>query len=192
LASLAYRTNAAAANHPVYQLDNELSGRDNKVWTLRHEGTAEGNFLNEVRSRVGHTLPKLVMGHRGTSRATDWPNNVVDTVALAPVTQRHKKAEQLFEKALSKHHVSLEHAAVVGHSAGGLVASHLSSRFGVQSHAFNPHIPLVATENYGNRTNHIYISGRDPVSAMARFFPTSRVTYVKAKRKDHHSLENFL
>jgi hypothetical protein len=75
LASLAYKTNAAAANHPVYQLDNELSGRDNKVWTLCHEGTAEGNFLNEVRSRVGHTLPKLVMGHRGTSRAADWPNN---------------------------------------------------------------------------------------------------------------------
>jgi pimeloyl-ACP methyl ester carboxylesterase len=93
---------------------------------------------------------------------------------------------------MSKHKVSLEQAAVVGHSAGGLVASHLSSTFGVQSHAFNPHIPLVATENYGKASNRIYISGKDPVSAMARFFPTSRITYVKAKGRDHHSLANFL
>jgi predicted esterase YcpF (UPF0227 family) len=116
----------------------------------------------------------------------------MDAVGLAPVTQRTKKAEQVFQKALSKHHVSLEQAAVVGHSAGGLIASHLSSRFGVQAHSFNPHIPVVATENYGKPSNHIYISGRDPVSTMARFFPTSRVTYVRATKKDHHSLGNFL
>ena len=179
LASLAYKTNASADEHPVYQLDYGLSNRDNKVWTMRPLAEKPAG-------------PRLVLGHRGTSRAGDWPNNLMDAVGLAPVTARQKKAEQLFQKAMSKHKMSLEQTAVVGHSAGGLVASHLSSRFGVQSHAFNPHIPVIATENYGKPSNHIYISGRDPVSTMARFFPRSRVTYVKAKGRDHHSLGNFL
>ena len=191
LANLAYKGNASA-EHPVYQLDNQMSNRDSKVWTLRHEGDAQGDFLDEVRSRVGHSLPKLVVGYRGTSRAGDWPNNLMDAVGLAGATARQKRAEQVFEKAMSKHKMPLEQTAVVGHSAGGLVASHLSSRFGVQAHAFNPHIPMLATENYGKPSNHIYISGRDPVSTMARFFPTSRVTYVKARGRDHHSLGNFL
>jgi hypothetical protein len=29
------------------------------------------------------------------------------------------------------------------------------------------------------------------VSAMARFFPNSRITFVKAKGRDHHALKNF-
>ena len=179
LAQLAYRPNRKADEHPLYQLDYSLSNRDHKVWTMRPLADKPPG-------------PKLVIGYKGTTGLSDWPNNLLSTVGMAPLTARHKKAEQVFARALEKHHMSLAEAATVGHSAGGLVASHLNSRFNVQSHAFNPHIPLVATENYAKPTNHIYISGKDPVSIMARMFPKSRVTYVKAKGRDHHALRNFL
>ena len=139
LAQLAYKSNQVADQHPLYQLDPAMSGRDHKVW-LRREGAPQQG-------------PKLVVGHRGTTRLGDWTNNIISSVGLAPFTVPHKKAESLFQRALSKHHVSLEEAATVGHSAGGLIASHLSSRYNVQSHAFNPHIPLVAVENYARPTN---------------------------------------
>jgi hypothetical protein len=178
LANLSYRNNQTADEHPSYQLDHKLSNRDHKVWTRRESAKPEG--------------PKLVVGHRGTSRLGDWGNNLISTMGLAAFTARHKNAEALLHVAMTKHHATLKDTATVGHSAGGLVASHLNSRYNVQSHVFNPHIPLVSFQNYGKPTNHIYVSGKDPVSTMARFFPGSRLTFVKSKGKDHHSLSNFL
>lgn len=176
-AAKAYDDAGAADSVPGYKLDADLSGRDNKVW-LR-EGDGPG--------------PRVVLGHRGTSSkhaAADWFNNTLSTLGLARFTARHKNAEAHLAKVIRKH--GKDGLASVGHSAGGLVAGHLGSRYGIGTRAYNPHQPLLPTMNYAKAKQHIYISGKDPVSALARFFPQTRFTYVKAKGRDHHSIANFL
>jgi hypothetical protein len=177
-AHASYNDSSDADTVPGYRLDPELSAKDSKVWT---------------REAADGPGPKTVIGHRGTSIKKhgfrDVTNNLLSTLGFARFTSRHKTAEAHLARVIQKH--GKEGLVATGHSAGGLVAGHLGSRFGVETHLYNPHVPLLATANYSKPNNHIYISGKDPVSAMARFFPNSRITFVKAKGRDHHALKNF-
>jgi hypothetical protein len=177
-ANASYSEASDADTVPGYTLDPELSGKDSKVWT-RNAEKSQG--------------PKTVIGHRGTSLKKhgfrDMTNNLLSTMGFARFTSRHKNAEAHLARVIQKH--GKDGLVATGHSAGGLVAGHLGSRYGIETHLYNPHVPLLATSNYSKPNNHIYISGKDPVSAMARFFPNSRISFVKAKGKDHHALKNF-
>jgi peptidase E len=56
-------------------------------------------------------------------------NNLLSTLGFARFTSRHKTAEAHLARVIQKH--GKEGLVATGHSAGGLVAGHLGSRYGI-------------------------------------------------------------
>jgi hypothetical protein len=163
-----------------YKLDLDLSTKDGQVYTRATDGTALAD------------APNLVVAFRGTKYAKDWLQNASAAVGFADSNDWYKRDEDLYKRATAKYPGSV---AVTGHSAGGLIASELSKKYGVEAFSFNPHIPLLNAKDFAAPKNHVFVSGSDPVSALSALLPKSKVYHVKAKGrgiKAQHSMDNFL
>lgn len=164
-----------------YKLDTDLSTKDGQVYTR----PTLGNALADA--------PNLVVAFRGTKYAKDWLQNASAAVGFADSNDWYKRDEDLYKRATAKYPNAT--VAVTGHSAGGLIASELSKKYGVEAFSFNPHIPLLNAKDFAAPKNHVFVSGSDPVSALSALLPKSKVYHVKAKGrgiKAQHSMDNFL
>ena len=198
-AARAYTTdNSKIDDIPGYALDTELSGRDGKVWV------AQVSPMDPL-ARTGHPLdtPRVVVAFRGTKYASDWPINVASAVGMADKNPWCKTDEALYQKVLDKYKPpkradgSPENVSVTGHSAGGLIATELNKKYGVDAWSYNPHIPLLNARDFTNLNNRIFVSGHDPVSALSVLLPhKAQVFHVPVPKGrsliKQHDIKNFL
>jgi hypothetical protein len=162
-----------------FELDNELSTEEHSV------------FFNTTTNEV-------VISFRGTTTLDDVKTDSHILMSREKNTERYKRSEDVFEKTQVKYMES--EITTTGHSLGGGVSLHISEKYDVQGHHYNPAISatqVFSKDHYNNgSTQTIYRTKLDPVSIggeiIADHQPKRKVVSV-GNHEDHHAhaLENF-
>lgn len=154
LSATAYEKNKELYGYTVLP---EYSSSDRTVW--KHNDS-------------GH----VVIAFRGTDpkNLKDLSTDALLASGAQSLSYRFYNAAKVTKAVIDKY--GKTNVSVTGHSLGGSQALYVSRKYGVNAHAFNPH---VAYEEAFTATNykdaHLYMNSTDPVPAFAR------AAYFKSK-----------
>lgn len=140
---------------------------------------------------------ETVISYRGTTNLNDVKTDSHIALGREKHTERYKRSEEVFEKTKDKYGNNI---TTTGHSLGGGISLHISEKYDVKGHHFNPAISptqVFNTDHYNNNSNQkIYRTKLDPVSiggeVISDHQPKREVITVGNSPNHHaHALENF-
>lgn len=141
-----------------------------------------------------HQSGHKIIAFRGTdpTNLRDVSTDLLLATGSEALSHRFHKAEMITQELVQKY--GKENVSVTGHSLGGSQAMHVSKKFGVVGHAYNPHTTLTSAltgANYPNVTLHV--NEGDPISA---FYPGAHFHTVDVRSHGTglkaHGIENFV
>lgn len=139
------------------------------------------------------TDPKSWSGGFHAKGFRDLTTDVMLGLGSEGLSHRFYNAEKVTKAVVQKY--GADNVSVTGHSLGGSQAMHVSNKYGLHAHVYNPHVTwsqaLTAT-NYPNVSLHVNAS--DPVSAFYR-----GAYFKNVDRRDFgnnileaHGMQNFI
>lgn len=166
--------------------------------------TIDPEFTNKNRTLyVNNDTNEAIYSFRGTDikNKHDLATDTLLALGLQDLSARFKNAKKSTKEALKKY----PNLKTTGHSLGGSQSLYINSKLGLDSITYNPFVnPSIPRRNTLNKiiyntfikkpvnTNSvIYKTIDDPISAFANL-SNSKVVEMKSKRKNAHSLKNFL
>lgn len=156
LSQAAYTPNAYVPN---YKLIKEFSSPDRTVYQ---------------HSPSGH----VVISFRGTDvkNYRDLTTDALLALGKTSILNRFSNADKVAQNVIKRY--GKQNVSVTGHSLGGSQALHVSRKYGINAHVFNPHVSWdAAITNTYYKHAHIYRNITDPVPAFSRgaYFKTVTV-----------------
>lgn len=141
-----------------------------------------------------HQSGHKIIAFRGTDpgNVRDLTTDILLATGSESLSHRFHNAEKITQELVRKY--GKENVSVTGHSLGGSQAMHVSRKFGVVGHAYNPHTTFTSALtgiNYPNVTLHV--NEGDPVSA---FYPGAHFQTVDVRSNGTglkaHGIQNFV
>lgn len=146
LSQAAYKQNAYIPNYKFIQ---EFSSPDRSVYQHLPSG-------------------HVIIAYRGTD-TKNWRDLTTDALLALGKTQysqRFSNADQATQKVLKKY--GKQNVSLTGHSLGGSQALHISRKYGVNAHVFNPHVSWnESLSGTYYKHAHIYRNVTDPVPSFS-------------------------
>lgn len=177
-------------SHLGYEIDPEHSNRNRTLYRHKNSG-------------------KAVLAFRGTELDTrnkrgDLGTDALLALGLQGLSSRFRNAKKATAKAVEKY--GQDNLTLTGHSLGGSQALYANSKYGIETHAYNPGVSpsMVKKSLMDNLSSQlfkrkpkknatIYTTGRDIISGLSPLFTKAKTVFVKGKKGSNaHSLENFL
>lgn len=161
-----------------FELDTQLSTQEHSI------------FHNK-------TTNETVIAYRGTTNLDDVKTDSHILMGREKNTERYKQSEDVFEKTKDKYGGDI---TTTGHSLGGGISLHISEKYDVKGHHFNPAISptqVFDKDHYTNNSNQIiYRTKLDPVSIggeiIADHQPNRTIVTVGNDENSHaHAMTNF-
>lgn len=163
---------------------------------LRLDAGLSNKYMSVVRD-IGSN--DVFISHRGT-KLTDIDDLSADLSIISgkeKMNKRFLESEKHYEKVREKYGQNAN-IILTGHSLGGTVSRHLSNKYGLEAHIFNPgsaigHVrdSLKYDEDAPRGDITVYQVRDDPISILGRL-GHDKLVDVEQTEKSPHSLKNFL